>query len=126
MNDPNPPTASEPGGDTTSSQGVNWAVVAHLSALVGLLGIPSPVGPAVVWALKSDDPEAVAAAKEALNFNISFFIYGIVAALSLFVLIGFLLLPAVVIGWLILVVVAGVKTANGEAYRYPLTIRFIS
>lgn len=126
MNEASTPSTSRPEGDPVASQGVNWAVVAHLSALVAFLGIPSPVGPAVVWMIKSDDPVVVSAAKEAVNFNISFFIYGIVAFLTLFVLIGLLLLPAVVIAWLALVIIAGVRTANGEEYRYPLTIRFIS
>jgi uncharacterized Tic20 family protein len=84
------------------------------------------LGPVVVWIMKKDDPYVVAAAKEAVNFNISFFIYAIVAGLSLFILVGFLLLPAVLIGWLVLVIIAGVKTADGQQYRYPLTLRFIS
>jgi len=40
-------------------------------------------------------------------------------------LIGFVLLPAVVVLDIVLVIIAGVKAANGEFYRYPLTIRFI-
>lgn len=101
---------------------------AHLSALVVLLGLPLPfVGPLVVWLLRRDtDPYASVHAKEALNFNLTAMIAFIVAAASIFVLVGFLLLPVVGIVWLVLVIIGGVKAANGEAYRYPLTIRFIS
>ena len=63
--------------------------------------------------------------KESVNFQISMTIYTIIAALSTLLLIGFLLLPAIVVLNIVLVIIAGVKAANGEFYRYPLTIRFI-
>jgi uncharacterized protein len=53
-------------------------------------------------------------------------IYGMVAAVLLFVLIGFLLLPVVVMGWLVLSIVAAVKANEGIAYRYPLTLRLVN
>jgi len=61
-----------------------------------------------------------------LNFNISFFLYGLVAAISIIVLVGIVALPAVLVTWFVLVIVASVKAANGENYRYPLTIEFVS
>ena len=50
---------------------------------------------------------------------------GIVAGLSILVIIGILLAPAVVIAWLILVVLGAIKASEGKIYRFPLTIRFI-
>jgi uncharacterized Tic20 family protein len=104
----------------------NLAMLAHLSAFVGLFGVPSLVGPLVVWLLKKDDPYIEAHAKDALNFNISFLIYGIVAAISIILLVGLLALPAVLVTWFVLVIVAAVKAGNGEDYEYPFTIRFVS
>ena len=104
----------------------NKSMLSHLSALVMLAGVPSVVGPLVAWLVWKDDPVVEAQAKEALNFNISFFLYSAVAAVSLLLLVGFLLLPAVLIAWFVLVIVASVKAANGEQYRYPFTIRFVS
>ena len=63
--------------------------------------------------------------KESVNFQISMTIFTIIAALSTLLLIGFVLLPAIVVLNIVLVIIAGVKAANGEFYRYPLTIRFI-
>jgi uncharacterized protein len=60
-----------------------------------------------------------------VNFNISWAIYAAVAALSLFVLVGFLLLPLVALAWLILVVLGAINASNGNFHRYPLTIRLI-
>ena len=84
------------------------------------------IGPLVLWAIKKDEtPSVNEHGKESVNFQISMTIYTIVAALSTFILIGFVLLPAVIVLNIVLVIIAGVKAANGEFYRYPLTIRFI-
>lgn len=109
-----------------SKESQNWAVIAHLSALVMFLGIPSLVGPLIVWLAKKEDPYVEAHAREALNFNISYLIYAVVAGISVLLLIGLLALPFVFIAWLVLVVVAGIRAANGEFYRYPVTIRFLT
>jgi hypothetical protein len=117
------PTATNYG---ISSDSRNLALLSHLSAFITFVGIPSVVGPLVMWLLNRDDPYVEAQAKEALNFNISFTLYGIAAAISIILLVGLLALPAVLITWFVLVIVASVKAANGESYRYPLTIRFVA
>jgi uncharacterized Tic20 family protein len=117
------PTATNYG---ISSDSRNLALLSHLSAFITFVGIPSVVGPLVMWLLNRDDPYVEAQAKEALNFNISFTLYGIAAAISIILLVGLLALPAVLVTWFVLVIVASVKAANGESYRYPLTIRFVA
>lgn len=105
-----------------------WAMFTHLSALSGLIGVPFGhiVGPLVMWLIKKDqNPVLDAHGKEALNFQISSILYAIVAFISLLVLIGFVLLPIVVLGNLVLTIIGAVKANNGELYRYPLTIRFV-
>ncbi len=110
---------------TISSDAKGWAALAHLSAFAMFLGIPSLVGPFVAWIWKRDDAYVDQQGKEALNFNISFLIYGIVSAILILGLVGLVLLPAVFITWFVLVIVAAVKASAGEDYRYPMTIRFI-
>jgi len=120
------PTETFPTGYEASSNSRNLAMLSHLSAFVAFIGIPSLVGPLVVWLLNRDDPYVEAQAKDALNFNISFFLYGLAAAISIILLVGIIALPAVLITWFVLVIVASVKAANGEDYRYPFTIQFVS
>jgi uncharacterized Tic20 family protein len=60
-----------------------------------------------------------------LNFQITYTIYSLIAGALCFVLIGFLILPIVLIVWLVCIIIAAVKTSNGETYRYPATIRFL-
>ncbi len=58
-----------------------------------------------------------------------FVVGSLIAVVTVFILIGFLLLPVLLAGfvaWLVLVIMAAVKASNGEYYRYPLTIRFVS
>ncbi|MBF4163376.1 DUF4870 domain-containing protein [Nocardioides sp. CBS4Y-1] len=106
-----------------------WAGAAHWTALVAgfALGGLAFLGPLVVMLVKGNDSAYVRAhAVESLNFQLSFLIYGVVAAVSIFVLIGLLLLPIVGILWLVFTII-GITRANGpEFYRYPLTIRMVS
>ena len=110
-----------------------WALIAHLSALAGLLIGFNFVGPLIVYLVKRDEGGFVRdQAAEALNFNLSVFIYMVVGVLITvvlsFILVGLLLLPVLLAGavaWVVLAVVAAVKANRGESYRYPLTIRFV-
>ena len=108
-----------------SAETRNWTVASHLSAFVGLFGVPSFLGPLFIWLLKKDDPQVVNAAIEATNFNLSFLLYAFVAGLSIVALVGIILLPAVLITWFALTIVAAVRASDGEDYRYPFTIAFI-
>jgi hypothetical protein len=111
---------------TVTGEAKNWAVLSHLSAFVMFFGVPALVGPLLFWLLKRDLPYVDDQAKEALNFNISFLIYGIVAGFLVIFLIGLLLLPIVFVTWFVLVIVAAVRAAAGEHYRYPLTLRLVN
>lgn len=125
-----PPTT---GGPTPSADSRNLAVVAHLSALIGLAGVPSFIGPLVVWLLHRDrDPWVAEQARDAVNFNLSLLVYA-GAALALTILtvgLGLLVVVPVAIvaavGWLVATVLAAIRAADGERYRYPFTLRLIS
>ena len=111
---------------TVTGDARNWATLSHLSAFVAFFGIPSLVGPLVMWLIRRDDPYAEFHAKEALNFNISFLLYGIASAILILALVGLLLLPIVLVTWFVLVIRGAVKASAGEYYRYPMTLRFVS
>jgi uncharacterized Tic20 family protein len=105
-----------------------WGMACHLIALIGFLGIPFGhlLGPLVLWlCMRDSHPFVDSQGKEALNFQLSMTIYGIAAGVLCLVLIGFVLLPAVVLADLVLLIIAAVKAGSGIGFRYPLTIRFI-
>ena len=98
-----------------------WAMLCHLLAI-----FTGFIAPLIIWLVKKgDDPFIDNQGKEALNFQITVAIAMLIAWLLCFACIGFVLVPAVWIVDLVFCIIASVKANNGEAYRYPLTIRFI-
>ena len=104
-----------------------WGMLCHLAALLGLVGpLLNILGPFVVWLLKKNDfPFVDEQGKESMNFQISMTLMALLAALLIVIKIGFLLLLAIGIVNVIFVIIASVKTSNGESYQYPFKIRFI-
>lgn len=104
-----------------------WALIAHLSGFVGcLIPFGSLIGPLLVWQLKKDqDPFIDDQGKEALNFQISVALAGLVCVLLMIIVIGFLLIWVVIIGAVILMIIAAIKANEGQAYRYPFCWRII-
>lgn len=113
---------------TASNNARTWEMLCHLSALASLIGVPfgNIIGPLVIWLLKKDEvPGVDAHGKESLNFQLSMTIYMAVAGLLIFIFIGIFLLIGLMILDLVFVIIASIKTNEGEAYQYPMTIRFI-
>ena len=114
---------------TLTRDELNWAMLSHLLALVGYVGVPfgNVIAPLIIYLMKKDESPFVAdQARESLNFQISVCIYLLISGVLVLILIGFLLLAVVWVAGAILTIIASVKAANGEAYRYPLTLRLIS
>jgi uncharacterized Tic20 family protein len=104
-----------------------WAMVAHL---LGLVGHTAPfgnvIGPLIIWLIKRNEmPFVNDQGKEAINFQISFSIYFLIGWALWAVVIGMIILPVVYLSWLVLMIMAAIKSNNGVAYRYPATIRLI-
>lgn len=109
-------------------QECTWAIFCHLSSFVVFIGIPfgNIFGPLVIWLIKKNEmPLVEEEGKSALNFQISMTIYTVVAFILCFVAIGFLLIFPVILFNVILVIIASIKTSNGEKFQYPCTIHFI-
>ncbi|HEU4740212.1 MAG TPA: DUF4870 domain-containing protein [Meiothermus sp.] len=104
----------------------NLAIIAHLAPLAGYFAAIGQILIPLLIYLLSQRPFVKAAAKEALNAQISFTIYGLIAWLSLFVLVGFVLIPALAIFVIWTMISASLTASRGELYRYPLIIRFFS
>jgi len=130
-----PPSSSQTTNDT-ARQAHTWGMLCHLSALLGFLWFPLSslmplpfghlLGPLVFWLIKRNDYAFVdEQGKESLNFQLSMTIYGILASLLIFVIIGFFMLIILGVVNVVLVIIASVKASNGESYKYPFTIRFL-
>ena len=121
-----PPAATAPSLLTSDDR--LFATLCHLLALSGyVVPFGNIAGPLIVWLLKREtSPFIDEHGKEALNFQISTFIYAAAAAILILAVVGCLLLPAVAVFQLVCVIIAAVRAIEGQPYRYPLAIRFIS
>ncbi len=99
----------------------NMAMLCHLLAIfTGFLG------PLIIWLIKKDDaPFVDDQGKEALNFQLTVLIAMVVSGILSILCIGVILAIVVWVVDLIFCILAAIKTSRGEAYRYPLSIRFI-
>jgi uncharacterized Tic20 family protein len=98
-----------------------WATLVHVGGIFfGFL--PSLIAFLV---LKDRGPFARAHTATALNFQLTMLIAELVGYLLIFLLIGFLVVPAVYILRVVLSIVAAVKANRGEWYTYPLAIPFV-
>ncbi len=134
--DEHTPVPQHPQGPTPTADQQTWRVLAHASALIQFVGVPSLVGPLIVWLIRRQDPVVEPHAREALNFQISLLIYFIggmaVAFLAAITIVG-LVLTFLIIAFLVVLVVAEVVFAilasmaasRGELYRYPLNLDLI-
>jgi uncharacterized protein len=138
-----------------ASQDRNWAMAAHLSALIAVAGLPfgHVVGPLVVYLMKAHESEFVAEhARASLNYQITVSILGIVGVIAaVAVMLGFIASGSVqqmsdtgtgisfVIFWiavaiavllilllsLIFIIAGTVAASQGRTYTYPFAIRFL-
>jgi uncharacterized protein len=125
MTEPSPSPAS---GTVPSDSERTWGMLAHLSALFGLLVpvVGNTLAPWLVWLSKREESAFVASqAREAVNFNLTVSLAAIVCSLLMLVLVGFLLGTALFIAWLVLTLIAATKASEGEDYRYPFSLHFI-
>lgn len=136
-----PPPADSPAtspSDAPSAEERQWALAAHLSALIGLIltgawfGWGCFLGPLVIWLVKKDAmPFVNDQAKEALNFNITVAIVMVALKVLVVITLGLGRLIAwpvgIVVGvaWLVFTIIAAIRANEGVRYRYPYTLRLI-
>lgn len=119
-----------------TSDDKTWALAAHIGALVTAWFAFGFIAPLLVMLVKGESPFVRRHAVESLNFQISLLIYSVVGGVLAFLLVlltfglgALVVIPIIVVlavAALIVIVVATMKASNGEDYRYPFTIRFIS
>jgi hypothetical protein len=113
-----------------------WQVLAHASAFIQVVGIPSLVGPLIIWLMKRDDAAIEPYARAALNFQLSLLIYFIAGSILAFLfavtVIGLVVAIPLVIALLVLVVLelvfamlASLAASRNELCVYPLSLNLI-
>lgn len=104
-----------------------WDLGIDEQTFVGLMHasqfLSSFIVPLIVWLLYKDKSTKVdEAGKEILNFEISYTLYIIVLCITI---VGLFIVPVVGIAIFVMIIIAIIKSLNGEPWKYPLTIRFL-
>ncbi|MGA8326854.1 MAG: DUF4870 domain-containing protein [Candidatus Cybelea sp.] len=136
-----------------SAQERNWAMAAHLSALVGLAGLPFGhiLGPLVVYLAKGHESEFIGEhSRASLNYQITVSVVLIVASIvAIAITFGFLVPMSqstnytapfsfaalwvafglggliIVLATLVFIILGTVAASEGRPYTYPFAIRFL-
>lgn len=95
------------------------SILTHISGIfIGFIG-------PLIFYLVAEEKQVKEHSKKALNWQLSVLIYSIVAAILIFVIIGLLLLPAIMIANLIFSIIAAIKASEQKVWDYPLAIPFL-
>jgi uncharacterized Tic20 family protein len=105
-----------------------WSLLAHFGGAVGAFVSGGPlawVGPLIAYLAKGEQSPTIRAhALAALNFQL---LWSIIAFVTWFVSWCLFFIPSLIIFGIQIAfgVIAGIKAANGEPYKYPMTVNFI-
>jgi uncharacterized Tic20 family protein len=107
----------------------NFAIAMHLSPFAGAIFFLFVFTPAVLWLICKDRSSfADDHGREVLNMQLSALLLSIILTVAGFLTFGLSWLA--LIAWHIVIIIAQIRGAvaasNGEYFRYPMIIRFIS
>lgn len=99
----------------------------HLSAFAGyFFPFGGIIGPVVCWISRKDESEWVNSnGKASLNFQISMLLYMVLVIPLCFIIVGIPILLALGLLEFVCIIVASIRAAKGEVFKYPLSIPFI-
>lgn len=112
---PSRPVDERPAADDRS-----LAVLAH--ALAILTGF---IAPLVLWLARKDSPVIEPHAREALNFQLTLLLALAAAIMLVFVVVGWFLLPIVLVAGLVFSILGAQAAYLGRPYRYPVSLRLV-
>ncbi|MBX3387548.1 MAG: DUF4870 domain-containing protein [Phycisphaeraceae bacterium] len=96
----------------------------HFTGVIVLIAL-------AMWLIKrKDSPFIEDHGKEAVNFQISLFLYSLIAGALIFTIIGMIIGIPLLIAVYVVAIVGSIRAAiaanRGEFFRYPITIRLIA
>lgn len=121
------------GSPRPSADDRTWAILAHLSAVVGAVvsvGWLTFLGPLIIYLIKKDSSPFVRnAAAGSFNFTLSMTLLAIAGGLVSLTVVGLVVgIPMMIVGALfpiVLGIVGAVKASNGESYTYPFQLKVL-
>ncbi len=97
-----------------------WGVIMHVGNL-----LLSFLVPLIIWLIYRERSQTLdQQGRAALNWAISFWIYSVASGILMFILIGWIIWPILVVLDVVFCIIAAVKAGNGQPWKYPLSIPF--
>jgi uncharacterized Tic20 family protein len=122
---PAPAAATGPGTVTNPTQTAMWAHMSGAALLLFTCGF-GWVGPLIFYLTQGQNDAFVKdQSAEALNFQITVAIGCVVSVPLMFVAIGFVTLPVIILVGIVFGFLGGTAAGRGEWYRYPFALRLV-
>lgn len=104
-----------------------WSMFVHFSLFAGyVIPLAGLIVPIMLWQIKKDEwPIVDQHGKNVVNWIISMIIYFVISGILCLVLVGFILIPILIVLDIVFPIIGGIKANQGEVWKYPLTIPFI-
>jgi len=105
----------------------DWAMFCHLSAFAGyFFPFGGIIGPIICWISRKDESAWIDVnGKSSLNFQLSILLYMVLSIPLCFIIIGFPIIGFLIILKIVCIIIASIRAAKGETFKYPLSIPFI-
>jgi len=99
----------------------------HLSAFAGyFFPFGGIIGPIICWISRKDGSAWVDAnGKASLNFQISMLLYTVLVIPLCIIIVGIPILVGLMVLEAVCIIVASIRAARGEVFKYPISIPFI-
>lgn len=129
-----PPVGPPPGGGAPPAGYANndektWALVAHFGGAAGMFvlgGVGGWIAPLIALMSRGNQSATVRQhAVNALNFQLTWSIVGVIGYLTICIVIGVIIIPVAALVGIIFGIVGGVKANDGVVYEYPVSIKMI-
>jgi uncharacterized protein len=120
---PNSPVS----GGSSNHDERQWAMICHLSAmLMYATAIGGLIAPLIIWLLKRDTmPYVGDQGRETVNFQITTMLALVCSGVLMLVLIGWVLMPLVLLYHFVYTIIGTVKASEGAPFRYPICLRLL-
>jgi len=104
-----------------------FCVLMHIAQYAGyIVPLAGWILPIMMWATNKDKSDLIDKhGINIINWMISCLIYAVLSTFLIIFIVGIFALWALLLCSLIFTILAAVKAANGEVYKYPLAIEFI-
>ena len=116
------------GSEYLNSEEKNWAVAINLITFIGyIIPFGNIIGPLVIWLMKKEGSDFIDEhGKAVINFQISIYIWFILAGLLCMIFIGFFFVFALILIEIIYTIINAIKAKDGKSPKYPFSIKFIA